>query len=425
MVNLLFTDITVRVSTPFKSIETMNKLNYMLYKNIIQWIGSRRNYVYGVSIAIIGVLGTFFLIKNDGESTNNQRATETKLDTIPKKISLFFVGDMMGHKPMIDAAKQGTKEEYVYEHWFQYIKEHVSSYDLAIANLEVTLAGAPYSGYPLFCSPDSYAKAILETGFKFLITANNHSQDKGKKGLERTLDVLDTLKFMHTGTFKNKAERDKLYPYLCETNGAQIAFLNYSYGTNGIAVTPPNIVNLIDTIVMRKDIKKAKEKGADFIITTIHWGDEYQRKENTYQDKLAQWMADLGVDAIIGMHPHVIQPLKVIHPKNNPKKDVPVAFSLGNFISNQRDRYKNGGIGVELNLEIVAGKITWNDWGYYPFWVQLGGEPRGYYVIPVSSWEKNPTKFNLTATEELQIKEFATDTRGLLKEAKELVFPEK
>ena len=403
----------------------MNKFERMLFKNIIQWFGHKKNLLLSVSLLIAGVLGSVLLVKNGNKAGNNQQTKEVKLDTIPKNISLFFAGDMMGHKPMIDAAKVGTTEEYAYDHWFQYIKEHVSSYDLAIANLEVTLANAPYSGYPLFCSPDSYAKAIMNTGFKFLITANNHSQDKGKKGLERTLDVLDTLNFMHTGTFKNKAERDKLYPYLWETNGAQIAFLNYSYGTNGIAVTPPNIVNLIDTAIMRKDIKKAQEKGADFIITTIHWGDEYQRKQNSYQDKLAQWLADLGVDAIIGMHPHVVQPMKIIHPKNNPKKDVPIAFSLGNFISNQRDRFKNGGIGVELNLKIVAGKITWDNWGYYPFWVQLGGKPRGYYVIPVSSWEKNPAKYNLTSAEQLQIKEFATDTRDLLKEAKELFFLEK
>lgn len=403
----------------------MNKFERMLIKNLMHLLGQKKTYVLGFSIVLLGVLGTFIVVKNSGSSDINQPKPTTTLDTVPKKISLFFVGDMMGHKPMIDAAKQGSAEKYEYTHWFQYIKEHISSYDLAIANLEVTLAGPPYSGYPLFCSPDSYAQAILETGFKFLITANNHSQDKGKKGLERTLDVIDSLKFMHTGTFKNKAERDKLYPYIWETNGAQIAFLNYSYGTNGIAVTPPNIVNLIDTAVMRKDIKKAKEKGAEFIITTIHWGDEYQRKENSYQDKLAQWMADLGVDAIIGMHPHVVQPMKIIHPKSNPKKNVPVAFSLGNFVSNQRDRFKNGGIGVELNLEIVAGKITWNDWGYYPFWVQLGGSPKGYYVIPVSSWEKNPTKYNLTSTEQIQIKEFASDTRDLLKEAKELIFSEK
>ena len=98
------------------------------------------------------------------------------------------------------------------------------------------------------------------------------------------------------------------------------------------------IVNMIDTTQIKLDIQKAKKDGSNFIITTIHWGNEYQRKESSEQSKLAQWMADQGVDAIIGMHPHVVQPMKIIHPKNNPSKSVPVAYSLGNFVSNQRER---------------------------------------------------------------------------------------
>ncbi|MEY4571324.1 MAG: hypothetical protein RLZ10_528 [Bacteroidota bacterium] len=371
-------------------------------------------------ILLFGVTGFIVTLKTRGQDDLKINSKRIQNDTTPKKLSLFFVGDMMGHKPMIDAALMG--DEYVYEPWFQYINSHVKKYDMAIANLEVTLAGYPYSGYPMFCSPDSYAKAIQDSGFDFLITANNHSQDKGRKGLERTIDVLDSMNFRHTGTFKNQVERDKLYPYYWETKGVKIAFLNYSYGTNGIPVTPPNIVNLIDTNQIKIDIKKAQKDGAQFIITTLHWGDEYKRKQNSWQDNLAQWLADKGVDAIIGMHPHVVQPMKIIHPKNNHKKSVPVAFSLGNFISNQRDRYKNGGIGVELNLQVLNGKVTWDNWGYYPFWVQLGGKPRGYYIIPVSDWEKNTNKYKLTTDESELIKEFAADTRDLLKEVKEFFF---
>jgi hypothetical protein len=376
--------------------------------------------ILGVSVLVLGIVGTLIFTLKKKEDSIKVQVSKVKNDTIPKSISLFFVGDMMGHKPMIDAAF--TDGKYVYEPWFQYIKSQVEKYDLSVANLEVTLAGSPYSGYPMFCSPDSYASAIQNVGFDFFITANNHSQDRGKKGLERTIDVLDSLKFMHTGTFKNKAERDKSYPYIWETKGVKIAFLNCSYGTNGLKVTAPNIVNLIDTSEIKRDIKKAQDQGANFIISTLHWGDEYQRKQNAWQDNLAQWLADKGVDAIIGMHPHVVQPMKIIHPKKNPKKDVPVAFSLGNFVSNQRDRFKNGGIGVELNLEVVNGKVTWKTWGYYPYWVQLGGKPRGYYLIPVSGWEKNPSKYNLTNEDEVLIKQFATDTRDLLKEVKELFF---
>jgi poly-gamma-glutamate synthesis protein (capsule biosynthesis protein) len=131
-------------------------------------------------------------------------------------------------------------------------------------------------------------------------------------------------------------------------------------------------------------------------------------------------MADQGVDAIIGMHPHVVQPMKIIHPKNNQSKSVPVAFSLGNFVSNQRERYKNGGIGVELQLEVLNGKVTWQTWGYYPFWIQLGGKPRGYYVIPSSNWENNVTQFGLSEQDKVNIKQFSEDTRELLKGITEL-----
>jgi poly-gamma-glutamate synthesis protein (capsule biosynthesis protein) len=272
----------------------------------------------------------------------------------------------------------------------------------------------------MFCSPDSYAKAAQNVGFNFFITANNHSIDRGKKGLERTLDVLDSLKIAHTGTFKDENERGKLYPYYWNFKGAKIAVLNYTYGTNGIKITPPNVVNMIDTMQIKLDIQKAKKDGSNFIITTIHWGNEYQRKESVEQNKLAQWLADQGVDAIIGMHPHVVQPMKIIHPKNNQSKSVPVAYSLGNFVSNQRERYKNGGIGVELQLEVLNGKVTWQTWGYYPFWIQLGGKPKGYYVIPTSDWENKINSFGLNEQDKTNMKQFSLDTRELLKGIKEL-----
>ena len=141
---------------------------------------------------------------------------------------------------------------------------------------------------------------------------------------------------------------------------------------------------MIDTLQIRKDLKTAVERGAQFTVVNIHWGSEYQRKENSEQDKLAQWLADAGADAIIGLHPHVVQPMLILHPKNDSLKNVPVAFSLGNFISNQRERYKDGGIGVVLQLKVKNNKVQWDAWGYAPFWCRVGGSPRGYYSIPVS-----------------------------------------
>ena len=335
-------------------------------------------------------------------------------------ISLFFVGDLMGHQPMISAAKISDSNKYEYAHWFQYITPTIEKHDFAIANLEVALGGEPFSGYPQFSSPDSYAEGVKKSGFDFLITANNHSLDRGKKGLERTIDVLDQLKIEHTGTFKDEKSRNDNYPYIKLLKGKKIAILNFTYGTNGLKVELPNIVNAIDTIQIKKDIKKAKALKSDFILVTIHWGSEYQRNYNDFQSNLAQWLCDEGADAIIGMHPHVVQPMEIMHPKNNKTKNIPIAYSLGNFVSNQRDQYKNGGIGVGLELKIKNNELRFDNWTYLPFWVRLGGNPKGYYIIPVSEWEKNPGKFELNSTEVNEIKQFADDTRTLLVGSKEM-----
>jgi poly-gamma-glutamate synthesis protein (capsule biosynthesis protein) len=263
-------------------------------------------------------------------------------------------------------------------------------------------------------------KDFLLSGFDFLITANNHSLDRGKKGLERTIAVLDQLKIEHTGTFKDEKTRNENYPFIKILKNKKIAILNYTYGTNGLKVEFPNIVNAIDTNQIRKDIQKAKSLKSDFILLTLHWGSEYQRNYNSAQSNLAQWLCDEGADAIIGMHPHVIQPMEIMHPKNDKTKNVPIAYSLGNYVSNQRDQYKNGGIGVGLELSIKNGELKFEDWTYLPFWVHLGGKPKGYYVVPISEWESNPSKFNLNPTEEKEIKQFGSDTRGLLIGLKEM-----
>ncbi len=370
----------------------------------------------GILIAVI----TFLIFSTSNVNKSNIEKKNTAVNFEDSSISLFFVGDLMGHQPMISAAKISDSNKYEYSHWFQYIKPFIENHDFAIANLEVVLGGEPYTGYPQFSSPDSYADAAKKSGFDFMITANNHSLDRYKKGLERTIDVLDQLKIEHTGTFKDQKSRDENYPFIKTLKNKKIAILNFTYGTNGLKVELPNIVNEIDTVQIKKDIIKAKSLKADFILITIHWGSEYQRNYNASQSELAQWLCDEGADAIIGMHPHVVQPMEILHPKDNKTKNIPVAYSLGNYVSNQRDRYKNGGIGVGLELKIKNGEIVFNDWNYLPFWVHLGGNPKGYYVIPVSEWEKNPLKFKLNSTEENEIKQFGVDTRELLVGQKEM-----
>lgn len=166
------------------------------------------------------------------------------------QISLLFVGDLMQHQAQIDAARQG--DGYNYNDCFRHVKKEISEADMAIGNLEVTLGGKPYRGYPVFSAPDEYLYAIKEAGFDVLLTANNHCLDKGKLGLERTILMLDSLKIHHAGTYRNPEERHRNYPLLIEKNGFRIVLLNYTYGTNGFKTDAPNMVNYINLEQIKK-----------------------------------------------------------------------------------------------------------------------------------------------------------------------------
>lgn len=316
---------------------------------------------------------------------------------LPKKsglpdttFTLLFGGDMMGHQPMISAAYNDSLKSYQYDHWFQFIAPYINKCDWACANLEVTLGGEPYTGYPQFSSPDEYALAIKNAGFDFLVTANNHSQDRGSKGLERTIKVLDSLGIPHTGTFTDTSVFNANYPSIITIAGCKIVVLNYTYGTNGLIVKNPNIVNMIDSASMLRDVKKAQTMGANLIIPVMHWGVEYQTKENKEQQQIASWLSNAGVNAIIGMHPHVVEPVKYI-PSNFKKHQhdsIPVAFSLGNYISNQRDRNRDGGIMVRLTINRKDNKYSIAKVDYLPFWVwklesynEANNLVKGYYPI--------------------------------------------
>ncbi len=256
-------------------------------------------------------------------------------------LQFLFVGDVMQHGGQLAGAYVPALDSYDYRDCFQFVKPLVQQADIAIANLEVTHAGKPYKGYPQFSAPPELSEALVDAGFNVIITANNHSCDGGARGVVKTLDALDKIGVKHTGTFRNKAERDAHYPLIIEEKGIKVAILNYTYGTNGLSVAPPLIINYIDSATMKADFKKAKALGAEWIICTLHWGTEYQSLPNAYQKRWEQFCYDHGADMVIGSHPHVIQPVVERTIKGEKKL---TAYSLGNFVSNQRDRYKNGGL---------------------------------------------------------------------------------
>lgn len=327
-----------------------------------------------------------------------------------QRITLLFAGDMMQHMPQINAARQkgGT---YDYALCFEHVRERISRADLAVTNLEVTLAGAPYSGYPQFCAPDAFLEAIKGAGFDLIMTANNHSADKGRKGIERTIDQLDRLGLPHFGTYKDAAAREAQYPLVVEKNGFRLVMLNYTYGTNGLPVPKPNIVNLIDREQMAADIAKAKTMQPDAIFACMHWGEEYQLVPSKEQTELADWLFEQGVTHIIGGHPHVVQHVEVRTDAEGAKHLL--AYSLGNYISNQSRPNTDGGMTVEMTLEKKGGKTQLADCDYYLTWVArppVSGR-RNYVVYPTSYPQDK-----LNSRERGLMKTFTTNARALFKE---------
>lgn len=327
------------------------------------------------------------------------------------RLKILFAGDMMGHMPLVTSCQVGD-DTYDYNPIFDYVRPYFTTADIAIANLEVPLAGKPYAGYPQFSSPDAVAVGLKNTGFNVLITANNHALDRGKQGFERTIQALDSLGFQHTGTFRTPEEKQKLHPLFIEKHNIKLAILNYTYGTNGFKILAPDIINYIDTAEIRKDIQFSQLNHADFIIVTMHWGIEYDRYPSMDQRKISEFVRSLGADAIIGAHPHVIQPIERFSNVHNPSGYFPVVFSMGNFVSNQRERYKDGGVIVELDLE-KTNQTSLKLCSYLPVWVYKGiSEGKMVYrLFTPQTFSEASATYHLNDKDKAKALQFFDDTR--------------
>ena len=368
------------------------------------------------SFAAIACLTVFTFYHKEGVSGSTGQ--EEVKSVVTNNIRLVFAGDVMGHSTQITGAwRDGGDSCYNYIPNFQWVKDYIASADIAVANFEVTLAGEPYTGYPAFSSPNSLAEALQDAGFDLFVTANNHIMDLGTKGLGRTIDVLDNLGITHTGSFKDSTRWKTSYPLIVEKNGFRLAFLNYTYGTNMSAAKPPFIVNNIDTLRMAADLAKARALEADYIITFLHWGDEYQKKENQTQRQLAGFLANQGCNLIVGAHPHVVQPVRKIAPDSADCDSALVAYSLGNFISNQQWRYSDGGIMLEVSLTKTDGVVSLDSWNYEPVWVYRYPDNgvQVYRLIPVLDYLSNPERYpEMKINDEKKLIQFYNDTKGVV-----------
>lgn len=300
----------------------------------------------------------------------------------PDTLDLLFIGDVMMHTEQLNRARNGNG--YDFSGYFDNISRLISASDLSIANMEFAVGLEPYTGYPCFSAPYEIIKEAADSGIDIMLSANNHICDKGSKGLAATLEAFSSLNdshgTLHTGAYNDSASQDRNYPLIVERNGIKIAILNFTYGTNGIPVPKPFKVNRTDTTEILSAILRAEKAGADIIIATPHWGDEYKLHHNKSQERLAEWLISKGVDAIVGTHPHTPQELELIDGK-------PVFYSLGNYISNMSLHYTQVGLAAAIRIVKRNGNAKIDRARAEYLWCSRAGhKDKGYTTIIIDDY---------------------------------------
>ncbi|MGL5652423.1 MAG: CapA family protein [Paraclostridium sp.] len=339
-------------------------------------------------------------------------------DSSVKNVTISAIGDIMAHDDQLKAQFDKDTNTYSFDNNFKYVKPYISKSDLAIGNLETTLAGpkAKYSSFPKFNSPDELADAIKNSGVDIVSTINNHTYDRGSDGVYRTLDVLNSKDIEHVGTQKNDEDENFL---IKDVDGVKLGITAYSYGQvygsttalNGLNINYSDLNNLnifnssyvdiaFNEIKDTLDVMNNKE--SDLQVVILHWGDEYTRQPNEFQKELAKKLCDYGVDIIIGSHPHMVQPIEMIKSDENDNETL-VIYSLGNFLSNQRNeilnkKYTEDGVivNIGINKNLNTGETKISNVEYIPTWVNKYNNKTGkltYEIIPLIN-EKQLSKID-------------------------------
>lgn len=370
-----------------------------------------------ITVAAIALLGLavkgIVSLGKKGGSNGNSSTSSPKEPYIVSSATVVNTGDIMVHSTQLDGAYDKSTKQYDFSAFFKYTEKYFKEADMATANLEVTFGGSDkrYSGYPAFNTPDSLADVIKNAGINFLVTSNNHCYDTGLAGLKRTVSVLNEKGIPFTGTRDNTDT--KTYA-VRNVNGIKIGIANYTYenkseagskSINGrIISTDANALinsfnyDRIDEFytAAQETVDAMKEDGAEFITFYMHWGEEYQLTPNRHQEAIAQRLSNIGVNLIIGDHPHVIQPIKLIHSEDSENTTV-CAYSLGNAISNQRKEimvpecttgHTEDGMLFYYKLDKYSdGRVVLSGLNCIPTWVNKykGGSGYQYSIIPLEN----------------------------------------
>lgn len=264
-------------------------------------------------------------------------------------VKIVFIGDVMAHKPQTNIAlKAGCDStiasSYDYSSYFKHVKNRFDSADFVVANMETPLGRPPYTGYPTFSAPASLAWEAADSGIDLFLCANNHICDKGKSGIDSTSAVYRRMNADFTGFYTSLKEEVQKSPFITIIGDIRVAFINFTYGVNGHKIPEGYHVNLMDSTNVKMNILRAKALGAEYIIATPHWGEEYHLDISEEQKRWTEMLYRWGVHAIVGTHPHVVQ-------KTEYDGRRATAYSLGNFISNMS--IVNGQIGMLYTLRLV------------------------------------------------------------------------
>lgn len=330
--------------------------------------------------------------------------TPTPAPPPPTTATLAVCGDVMSHMPVTNDAWEEEQGVYDYRPIWAQAEPYIQAADYAVANLETTLSETgPYSGFPAFRSPAALAGSLAGAGFDLMLTANNHCLDRGFDGLASTLDALDEAGLAHVGTYRTQEEQAAGRIHLADVGGISVAFLGYTYGTNGIPVPSGReyAVDLFNTDYMttlstpdtgriEADLAAARALEPDLIAVLIHWGVEYQTTQNSYQEQIADLLIENGADLVLGGHPHVPQPIEMrtVTAEDGSERTGFVCWSLGNFISSQVDPLTDvtAVLTVELTRDNITGETAVTGWEYVPMlMVRRNGTERVFTLTDAST----------------------------------------
>ncbi len=359
-----------------------------------------------------------FVVTVKSKGIFNQHQKEIEKDSLVT-ISISVVGDLMCHSPQFEYARVNA-DSFNFNPEFDSIKPYLKSSDFVFGNLETVAAGTTknYSGYPAFNTPDDFIRAIQAAGFTMLMTSNNHAFDRGANGVLRTISVIKNSGLDYDGTFTSERDRDSIRIF--NLKGIKVAFLAYTYGVNmnNVPKAKSYLINLIDTTLIKRDIDAARNDGDEVVLVYYHFGTQYRRMPDEFQKQIVDKTIQYGADIIIGSHPHVIEPVNFFK-TNHAKLDSGfVAYSLGNFVSNQRWRYADGGMVLKIFLtkNFKTDSIFISKVAYLPTWVFKGivNGKNEFIILPAQEASKQDYPSFLTSNDRQKMEQAFEDTKEMM-----------